>query len=268
MKKTVLITGATDGIGKQTAIDMANKDYHVIVHGRNTETVDQTIEEIKNKAEDASVDGFNADFESLQEVSQLADKLKEKYEKLDILINNAGVALNSREVTDDGFEKTFQINYLAHFLLTNRILDLIKNSEKGKIVNVTSMVHATAIDFNNLQGEQNFEGSEAYAISKLCNILFTYKLARELEEEKLTANCLHPGVISTKLLKSHWGGTGGSVKEGAENIIYVATYEGIDQVTGKYFVNKMPQSSATVTYENNKQNKLWDVSKNMVKQYL
>lgn len=268
MKTTVLITGATDGIGKQTAIELASKGYNIIVHGRNEEKVNDAVEEVKKNAEDASVDGMAADFESLQEVSQLAEKIKEKYEKLDILINNAGVALQQRETTKDDFEKTFQVNYLAHFLLTNRILNLIKKSEKGKIVNVTSMVHATAIDFENLQGEQMYEGSNAYSLSKLCNILFTYKLARELEDENVTVNCLHPGVISTKLLKSHWGGTGGSVKEGAENIIYVATYEGIDNVTGKYFVNKMPQSSATVTYETNKQDKLWEVSKEMVKDYL
>ncbi|MFO8236421.1 MAG: SDR family NAD(P)-dependent oxidoreductase [Bacteroidales bacterium] len=268
MKKTVLITGSTDGIGKQTAYDMALADYQIIIHGRSNEKVNQTINEIKETKNDASVEGFVSDFESLKNVSQFAEKLKEKYDKLDILINNAGVALKEKELTEDGYEKTFQINYLSHFLLTNLILDLLKKSEKGKIVNVTSMVHSTAIDFDNLQGEQAFEGSEAYSLSKLCEILFTYKLASSLKEDQTTVNCLHPGVINTKLLKNHWGGIGGSVKEGAENLLYVATYEGIDQVTGKYFVNKMPQSSATVTYETNKQDKLWEISKKMVEAYL
>jgi NAD(P)-dependent dehydrogenase (short-subunit alcohol dehydrogenase family) len=268
MKTTVLITGSTDGIGKQTAHELAMAEYQVIIHGKDIERVENTVDEIKNASKNDDIEGFASDFESLKDVSILAKKIKDKYDQLDILINNAGIFSKQHETTQDGFEKTFQVNHLSHFLLTNLLMDLIQKSDKGKIVNVSSMVHATAIDFDNLQGEQDFEGSEAYALSKLCNVLFTYKLDRMLDKDKTTVYVVHPGVINTKLLRSNWGGIGGSVKEGAENVLYVATYEEIDHVSGKYFVNKMPQSSATVTYETDKQDKLWEVSKDMVKDYL
>jgi len=267
MKQTILVTGATDGIGKQTAKELAMAKYHVIVHGRNEDKVNATIEELKKETENEDIEGQAADFESLKEVSELSDKLNKNYSKLDVLINNAGIFQNKKEETADGYEKTFQINHLAPFLLTNKLLDLLEKSEKPRIVNVTSMIHATAIDFENLQGEQSFDGSSAYSLSKLCNILFTYKLAEKLESSTIKVNCLHPGVINTKLLRNNYGNIGNSVKEGAENVIYVATYPGIEHVSGKYFVNKMPQSSAQVSYEKNKQDKLWEISQNMVKDY-
>jgi len=267
MKQTILVTGATDGIGKQTAKELASSNYHVIIHGRADGRVKATLDEIKKESNNEDVEGYAADFSSLKEVSNLADLLNKTYEKLDVLINNAGIFQNKKEETADRYEKTFQVNHLAPFLLTNKILNLLEKSEKPRIVNVASMIHATAIDFDNLQGEQSFDGSSAYSLSKLCNILFTYKLAEKLESSEIMVNCLHPGVINTKLLMNNFGNIGNSVKEGAENLLYVATYPGIENVSGKYFVNKMPQSSAQVSYEKNKQDKLWEISQNMVKDY-
>jgi len=267
MKQTILVTGATDGIGKQTAKELATSNYHVIIHGRTDDRVKTTIDEVKNESGNEDVEGYAADFASLKEVSNLADLLNKTYEKLDVLINNAGIFQNKKEETADGYEKTFQVNHLAPFLLTNQLLDLLEKGKKPRIVNVSSMVHATAIDFDNLQGEQSFDGSSAYSLSKLCNILFTYKLAEKLESSKIKVNCLHPGVINTKLLRENYGNIGNSVKKGAENLLYVATYPGIEHVSGKYFVNKMPQSSAQVSYEKTKQDKLWEISQNMVKDY-
>ena len=267
MKQTILVTGATDGIGKQTAKELASSDYHVIIHGRTDNRVKTTIDEVKNESGNEDVEGYAADFASFKEVSNLADLLNKTYEKLDVLINNAGIFQNKKEETADGYEKTFQVNHLAPFLLTNKLLDLLEKGKKPRIVNVSSMVHATAIDFENLQGETNFDGSSAYSLSKLCNILFTYKLAGKLESSEIKANCLHPGVINTKLLRMNYGNIGNSVKEGAENLLYVAKYPGLEHVSGKYFVNKMPQSSAQVSYEKNKQDKLWEISQNMVKDY-
>ncbi|MCF8335764.1 MAG: SDR family NAD(P)-dependent oxidoreductase [Bacteroidales bacterium] len=268
MSKNVFITGATDGIGKQSAIELAKMGYHVIIHGRGDDSVNQAIEDIKQESGKDEVAGYSAEFEVLSGVRDMAEKVKKQYDNLDILINNAGIFQKNRELTDDGFEKTFQVNYLAHFLLTYLLMDLLEHAEKARVVNVTSMVHATAIDFDNLQGEQSFSGSAAYGLSKLCNVLFTYKLAREKRESNITSNCLHPGVISTKLLKQNYGDIGAAVEEGAKNILYVATSDAIEGVSGKYFVNQMPQSSATVTYEINVQDRLWEVSQEMVKDYL
>lgn len=268
MTGNVFITGATDGIGKQSAIELARMDYHVIIHGRDERSVNQAIEDIRKESGKDEVAGYSGEFEVLSEVKGLADKVKKDYDKLDILVNNAGIFQKERELTNDGFEKTFQVNYLAHFLLTHLLMDLLENAETARVVNVSSMVHATAIDFDNLQGEQNFEGSAAYGLSKLCNVLFTYKLAREKRDSNVTSNCLHPGVISTKLLKQNYGNIGDALEEGAKNILYVATSDAIEGVSGKYFVNQMPQSSATVTYEINVQDRLWEVSKEMVKDYI
>ncbi len=268
MSKYVLITGSTDGIGKQSAIDLAKKGYYVLVHGRSDESVRQALEEIGSASGRDDLDGFSSNFESLRQVYEMAQNIKQQYDHLDILINNAGIFQKEREMTGDGYEKTFQVNYLAHYLLTRLLLGLLEKSESARVVNVSSMVHATAIDFDNLQGEQDFMGSKAYGISKLCNVLFSYKLARETEASHITSNCLHPGVISTKLLKQHYGDIGSAVEEGTENVVYVATSEDIEGVSGKYFVNQMPQSSATVSYEPHVQDKLWDVSEQMVARYL
>lgn len=268
MSKNVLITGATDGIGKQSAIDLAKMGYHVIVHGRDEESVNKALEEIANESGKDDMKGFSGNFESLAEVKKLADQIREQYDHLDILVNNAGIFQKEREMTGDGFEKTFQVNYLSHYLLTRLLLDRLHKGDKPRVVNVSSMVHATAIDFDNLQGEQDFVGSKAYGLSKLCNVLFTHKLAREHEDNELISNCLHPGVISTKLLRQNYGDMGSAVQEGSENIFYVATSPNIEGVSGKYFVNQMPQSSATVSYETAVQDRLWKVSENMVADYL
>ena len=268
MSKNVLITGSTDGIGKQSAIDLAKMGYHVIVHGRDEESANKAIEEIANESGRNDIKGFSGNLESLAEVKKLADALRQEYDHMDILVNNAGIFQKEREITEDGFEKTFQVNYLSHYLLTRLLLDLLHKGDKPRVVNVSSMVHSTAIDFENLQGEQDFVGSKAYGISKLCNVLFTYKLAREADESELISNCLHPGVISTKLLKQNYGDMGSAVQEGSENILYVATSSDIEGVSGKYFVNKMPQSSATVSYETGVQDRLWEVSESMVANYL
>ena len=268
MSKNVLITGATDGIGKQAAIDLAKMDYHVIVHGRAEESVNQTIKDIGEETGKDDLKGFSGDFESLSQVRELAQKINQSYDHLDILVNNAGIFQTEKQTTEDGFEKTFQVNYLSHYLFTRLLKSLLLKSDNARVVNVSSMVHATAIDFENLQGEQNFVGSKAYGISKLCNVLFTYKLARETEKENLTSNCLHPGVISTKLLKQNYGDIGNAVQEGSDNIVYAATSEKLDGISGKYFVNKMPQSSATISYEPGVQDTLWKVSEEMVSDYL
>ncbi|MCF6367023.1 MAG: SDR family NAD(P)-dependent oxidoreductase [Bacteroidales bacterium] len=265
--KVILITGSTDGIGKETAKKVAEQGANLIIHGRIKQRVEATEKELsaicKNK-----VFGVTADFSNLREVSSVTKIIIEKYSKIDILFNNAADFFHDRSITKDGFEQTFQVNYLAHFLLTYKLLPLLKDvDETSKILNVTSMIHSSEIDFENLQGEKNYFGSSAYSLSKLLNILHTYKLVEVLSEEKTKANCLHPGVIETKLLNAAWSG-GAPVSEGANTMLYAATSPVTEQMSGLYLENRRPVQSNPITYDKEIQNKLWDISLKMLKDYL
>ncbi len=273
--RTVLITGSTDGIGRQTALELASRGFKVIVHGRNLKKVLSVVDEIKEKTGNKNISGKVADFSDLNEVKEMANELIEEIEndkgyngRLDVLINNAGTYERTRKLNPDGYELTLTVNHLAHFLLTNLILDIIKKSDDGRIINVSSMIHAGSIDFNNLNCEHYYDGSYAYSISKLCNILFTYRLARMLDGEKVTVNCLHPGVINTKLLRAGWGGGGSGVEEGAKTCVYLATSDEVKGITGRYFVNMKAVKSKPITYDLKVQDRCWDESMKMVGKYL
>ncbi len=262
--KIVLITGATDGIGKQTAIDAAKKGAQVIIHGRDDERILKTLKEIREINED--VYAVKADFCDLSQVAEAAKDIHDNFEKIDILFNNAAEFIPERELTKDGFERTFQVNYLAHVLLTEKLISKIKDTEGARILNVTSMIHSSAIDFENLQGEKTYGGSDAYSLSKLLNILYTYKLGRMYENNKVNINCLHPGVIETKLLNAAWSG-GMPVTEGAASMLYAAESEAIEDVSGLYIENRRPMQSNPVTYDVEIQDKLYDLSLEMLKRY-
>ena len=263
--KIILITGATDGIGKQTAIDAAKKGAQVIIHGRDDECIMNTLKEIRKINED--VFGVRADFRDLNQVAEAAKDIKENFEKIDILFNNAAEFMPKRELTKDGFERTFQVNYLAHFLLTEKLMSKIKNTEKARILNVTSMIHSSQIDFENLQSKKSYGGSDAYSLSKLLNILHAYKPGRLYEKNEVNINCLHPGVIETKLLNAAWSG-GMSVTEGAATMLYAAESEAIEGVSGLYIENRRPMQSNPISYNTEIQDKLYDLSREMTKKFL
>jgi len=260
--KTVLITGSTDGIGKQTAVEAARKGAQVIIHGRNDERILKTLKEIRKINED--VYAVKADFCDLSQVVEAAKDINDNFKKIDILFNNAAEFLPKRELTKDGFERTFQVNYLAHVLFTEQLISKIKDTEGGRILNVTSMIHSSAIDFDNLQGEKSYTGSNAYSLSKMLNILYTYKLGRMFEGNPVNVNCLHPGVIETKLLNAAWSG-GMPVSEGAATMIYAAESEATEGVSGLYLENRRPMQSNPVTYDVEVQDKLYDLSLEMLK---
>ncbi len=263
--KIILITGATDGIGKQTAIDVAKKGAQVIIHGRNDERILNTLKEIRKINENAY--GIKADFCDLNEVAEAAKDINDNFEKIDILFNNAAEFLNERKITKDGFERTFQVNYLAHVLLTEKLMSKIKDTEGARILNVTSMIHSSEIDFDNLQGEKSYGGSEAYSVSKLLNILHAYKLGKIYEKNKVSINCLHPGVIETKLLNAAWSG-GMPVSVGAETMLYAAETDATEGVSGWYLENRRPMQSNPVSYDTEIQDKLYEISLEMIKKYL
>lgn len=258
--KRVLITGATDGIGKQTAFHLAEMGYEMILHGRNEKRGRQTLEEITLRTGNKNLHYFNADLTDFGEIEKMAGKIRSSFDDLDVLLNNAGVYEERPIILPNGFEKAFMVNYLAPFSLTLKLLDLVGMAEEGRIVNVASVAQAGSIDFDNLNGEKYYDGYNAYAVSKLENVLFTYKLACELGETTVTSNCLHPGVISTKLLHAGWGMGGAPVEEGAQNEVYVASSPDLKGVTGKYFINSRESRSAAISYDKKIQERLWQIS--------
>ncbi|NOZ34248.1 MAG: SDR family oxidoreductase [Chlorobi bacterium] len=263
--KVVFITGATDGIGKETAKKAAEKGAQVIVHGRDEERIVNTLKEIRQINE--SVLGIQADFTDLKQVADAANEINANFDKIDVLFNNAAEFLPKREITKDGFERTFQVNYLAHVLLTEKLISKIKDTEGARVLNVTSMIHSSGADFENLQGEKNYEGSSAYSLSKLLNILHTYKLGRMYENNEVCINCLHPGVIETKLLNAAWSG-GLPVSEGAETMLYAAETEATNGISGWYLENRRPMQSNPISYDTDVQNKLYNISIEMLKPFL
>jgi NAD(P)-dependent dehydrogenase (short-subunit alcohol dehydrogenase family) len=255
--KIVLITGSTDGIGKQTAVDLSRMEAKVIVHGRNEQKAKDAMVDIAHQTGNQNLEYVKADLASMDQIRNMAEEIKVKYDRIDILINNAGVFMNRRELSHDGFEMTFAVNHISYFLLTGLLLDLIKESKYARIVNVASQAHASNLDFDNLQGEKYFEGYDAYSRSKLGNILFTYKLARMLQGSHITTNVLHPGVIRTKLLNAGWGGGGTSLEQGAKTSIYLAASPEILGISGKYFANGRMARSSEISYDSSVQDKLW-----------
>ena len=265
--KTILITGSTDGIGKETAKQAVKQGANIIVHGRIQKRVDDTVKELVAINEKSNIFGVKADFSCLEEVNQMAGLINEKIKKIDIIFNNAADFFHEKNMTKDGFEQTFQVNYLSQFLLMNKLLPIIKDVEGSKLLNVTSMIHSSTIDFKNLQGETNYSGSGAYSLSKLMNILHAYTLVDILSENKTKANCLHPGVIETKLLNAAWSG-GAPLSEGAETMLYAATSSVTEQMSGLYLENRRPMQSNPISYDKDIQKKLWDYTKELLKAYL
>ena len=264
MCKTILITGATDGIGKATAEHLSAAGHKVIIHSRYAEKGERVVSEIQQKTGNTTLKFVTADLCKLPDIQKMVDKLFSNTKKIDVLINNAGVYRVEKNILQNGMEESFMINYLAHFYLTTKLLPLLKKSLPARIINISSMIHGSDIDFNNLQGDKYFSGSSAYSLSKLCNILFTYKLADKLIDSRITVNAAHPGVINTKLLIAGWGAVGEDAKYAAERLSYLAINKELQNVTGKYFVNSRQTRSTSISYNKNIQNKLWEVSNNLI----
>ena len=258
--KTILITGSTDGIGKQTALELAREGNRVVIHGRDINRCINTRDHIRTISGNKHVDFIAADLSSMKAVRIMAEEIKINYKKLNILINNAGVFERKKKITVDGFEYTFSINHLSIFLLSGLLIDLLQKNAPARIVTVSSMAHASTIDFSNLQGEKSYDGHEAYGRSKLCNILFTFELASRLKNSAVTANCLHPGVINTKLLHAGWGMGGASLESGAQTSVYLAISDEAEDVSGKYFSNMRESQPAAICRDPEAKKNLWEIS--------
>ena len=273
--KTVLITGATSGIGRATALGFARMGAHLAITGRDRGRTEDAAREIR-AAGGGEVDVLVADLSSQSEVRRLAEEVLHSLSRIDVLINNVGGYWDTRHVTVDGLERTFALNHLAPFLLTNLLLDKLKQSAPARVVMVSSNAHAAGrIDFGDLQGERSYSGARAYSQSKLANILFSYELARRLPTTSVTANALHPGLVNTsfgaedpagvqKLLVPLLRPFMKSPARGAATSIHLASAADLERVTGRYFANSKPTRSSKPSYDEAAAARLWQVSGDLV----
>jgi len=269
--RTVLITGGSGGIGRATALGLAAMGAHLAITGRDRGRTEDAAREIR-AAGSGQVDTFVADLSCQSQVRRLAGQVLQSLSRIDVLVNNAGGYWNTRHVTADGLERTFAINHLAPFLLTNLLLDRLKNSAPARVVTVSSNVQANGrIDFEDLQGERSYSGARAYNQSKLANVLFTYELARRLQATLVTANALHPGVVRTAFGTEDPGGLQRlfipfvrpfmkAPGRGAATSIHLVSAPDLEQVTGRYFATSKPRRSSRRSYDQAAAARLWQLS--------
>ncbi len=272
--KTCLITGATNGIGKETALSLAQMGARIVVVGRNRQKSEAVVAEIKQQSGNNAVELLLADLSSQKEVRRLADEVKANYPRLDVLVNNAGGIYTQRQLTVDGLEYTFALNHLSYFLLTNLLLDLLKASTPARIVNVSSGAHQMGkMEFDNLQGEKRYSTMRAYGTSKLENILFTYELARKLEGTGITTTVMHPGGVATGFGHNNAGIFSVVVKffhlfsrtpaKGAETVVWLASSPDVEGATGKYYYDLKEIKSNAESHDQAKAQKLWQMSQKL-----
>jgi NAD(P)-dependent dehydrogenase (short-subunit alcohol dehydrogenase family) len=269
--KVCMVTGANSGIGKATALELASLGATVVMVCRSQERGEAALAEIKQKSSNQRIFLLLADLASQAAIRKLAEDFNKQFSALHVLINNAGIIPRKRQVTVDGFETQFAVNHLAPFLLTNLLLDTLKRSAPARIVTVTSDMHRGAsISFDDLQSVGSYRPVRVYSETKLANVLFTYELARKLKGTKVTANCLHPGMVATKLLADGIGIPrpltsttkliGSSPEKGAKTSIYLAASPEVEGVSGKYFVKEKPVESSQISYDQSLAGRLWKQS--------
>ena len=261
--KVCLITGANSGIGYETSKALAKMGAHVVMVCRNESKAKRAQQEIIVESGNPDIDLLIADMSSLDSVRSLADTVKKKYSRLDVLINNAGIMNSVKEISVDGFEMQYAVHQLGPFLLTQLLLDLLKTSAPSRVINLSSKLHSMAkIDFDNLQAEKKFGAFKTYSMSKLAHLMFSYSLAQRLEGSGVTVNAIHPGVIGSNL-----GSTPGlikifmkSPKRGAETSVFLASSPSMAKVTGKYFIDCKPARSSKKSYDQDVADRLWELA--------
>jgi len=265
--QTILVTGATEGIGKLVAIDLAKKNYGtILIHGRNEVKLNQALAEIRSVNPEAHVEGYLADFSSMEDVRKLAKEILSKHDAINILINNAGAGFSAPRYGKDNTETRFTVNYLAPFLLTYLLLPAIKNAAPSRIVNVASGGQSP-IHFDDIMLEKDFNGVTAYTQSKLAIVMFTIDLAEELKGDQITVNCLHPGTyLDTGMVREAGITPHGTAQSGADAELYLALSPELKNVTGKYF-NVMRESRANAqAYDVDARKKLREIGMRLTDQ--
>src|SRR5438128_7714405 len=266
--RVFLVTGANSGIGKATALGLARMGGTVVMACRDATRGEAARQDIRRESGNPRVFLEIVDLASEASTRSLAEAFRRKYARLDVLINNAGVYTSHREITPDGLERQFEVNYLSGFLLTHLLLDRLKKSAPSRIVNVSSSAHGpSAIHFDDLQGESRYSGFRAYGQSKLAQVLFTYELARRLEGTGVTVNACHPGVIRTNFGRDDWPWAVHLVRpffkspeRGAETPIYLASSPDVEGVTGRYFVKRAARHSSPTSRDRDVARRLYETS--------
>ncbi len=271
--QTALVTGASSGIGRETARALAEKGLTVGLVSRGSGSGEQVTESLKRETGNPNLYFYPADLSSLAEMRRVAGEVKKRFNRLDVLVNNAGALFQTRETTVDGFEKTFALDHLNYFLLTQLLMASLLGSPAARIVNVASAASSVGkIHFDDLMLEKNYGSFKAYGQAKLANVMFNYQLSRFLAETPVTVNALHPGGVATG-----FGGDSAvntlykvfrpllkSPEQGAETVIYLATSPEVAGVSGRYFKDKKPVSSSRRSYDVQVQARLWRVSRQLV----
>lgn len=274
MQKTALITGATAGIGKETAIALAKQGFEVYIVGRTEAKCAQAVADIKALSNNTNVGFFTADLADQTHVRKLAEEVKARLPKLNVLVNNAGAVYNKLELSPQGIEMQFATNHLAPFLLTNLLKDLLIQNAPARVVTVSSHAHyyCKHINFDNLYFDPDYDGLKAYAQSKLGNVLFTMQMAELLKGTGVTVNCLHPGFVKTDIGNKHggwfyrmfWSISAAimaiSVQKGAETSIYLASSPAVEGKTGMYFAKSAHKWQSRYSQTEGLKEKMWDVS--------
>ena len=272
--KVILITGGTSGIGKAAATALAGMGATVVITGRNEERGKRALQEIREESGNDGVELILADLTVQDEVRRLAEELRERHNQLEVLVNNAGLVLSERTETPDGIETQLAINHLAPFLLTNLLLDLLKESAPSRIVTVSSDAHRWAkIDLDDLQSRKRYRGMQVYGKTKLANIMFTYELAERLEGTEVTANCMHPGGVNTNFGNNQGGPMNllfrlfkpfmRSPEQGADTLIYLASSPEVEGMTGKYLADRKVKAASDAAYDETTRKRLWEASEEL-----
>jgi len=272
--KTVLITGGTSGIGKATAVALAAMGADVVVVGRNPERGRAALEEIKAQSHSESVELMLADLCAQAEVRRLAEEFLERYDRLDVLANNAGLVQSKRSETPDDIETTLATNHLAPFLLTNLLLERLEQSAPSRVITVSSEAQRWGtMDFEDMQSRRKYRGFPVYGMTKLANIMFTFELAERLKGTGVTANCLHPGPVGTNFGQNNKGPMAlffrtfkpfmRSPEQGADTLIWLASSPEVEGVSGKYFSDRKEIEAKKVAYDPAARRRLWEISEDL-----
>jgi NAD(P)-dependent dehydrogenase (short-subunit alcohol dehydrogenase family) len=278
--KVIVITGGNTGIGKEAAVGLAGLGAHVVITSRNEERGRVARDEIAERTGNQRVEVMPLDLASFRSIRSFAGDVHDRFERLDVLVNNAGLILLRRRETDDGFEETFGVNHLGHFLLTDLLLERLRTSAPARVVVVSSNAHKGArrgLDFDDLEGERRYRWMAAYSKSKLANIYFTRELARRVDGSGVTVNALHPGFVRSDFGRGgDLGGVYGwgikylagpfaiSPEKGARTTIYLASSPEVDGVSGGYFYKCKPATPSAVARDDAAAGRLWDVSEQLV----